>query len=967
MKPRDWEDLISASADPQRCKHYIKLFLESEAREPLNKFTPQQVELFVTLLSGSEALAELLLKHPQWLDLFQDEESTRRPRAEQGLRRQLNLATEPLLKHKDYSGALRETRLFKEREMLRVAIRDLGGIAGVIELTREISAIADVCLSSVYLTCHTQLTERFGQPYHIDYDGKWQTTPFTILGMGKLGGQELNYSSDVDLLFVYADEGNVFKTPPSRKDKSGKGLSNHQFFNRLSEAIIAETSKITSDGMLYRVDMRLRPEGDSGPLSRSLASYENYYSQWGQTWERMMLIKARGVAGDISLAGEFLEMVQPFRYTRNAPARVLHDVTAVKERIEKEVVGTGELDRNIKLGRGGIREVEFIVQTYQILHGGHQPFLHDTQTLPTLKKLERYKLLPFNEVELLAEAYCFFRNVEHRLQMDKNQQTHLLPTERKARERIARLMGFDSLAAFEKKLKQLTTEVRAIYDKHLLTRQEERHDAFPEHVEGYEDEWRSILSKYSFREPDKAFNLIKIFVEGPGFVHVSSRTTELALSLLPRFLSFCPQPDKKQDPKKILSDPDRVLARIDSFITAYGTRALLYETWTNNPQLFELMLFLFDRSEFLAEMAIRVPDMVDELALTGHLRRQKSAEEILKDLRHGIKDEDQKLWITRYHQTEFMRLGLRDILGVVDFESNLVELSALADACLQYALEVVTRQNKLKSPPFAIIGMGKLGGNEITYGSDLDVVYVAPNGVKNLPALQKVAVQVAELLSGLFIIDARLRPDGEKGLLVNTLDSYEDYYRHRGVLWEIQSLSRARFVAGNEKVGTAFITLTRELANFSTPPKNLSTYAPDWKKTMNHMRMRIEKERTPAGQNELAIKTGTGGLMDAEFLAQAFCLETGTYEPNTLSALQKAQAANYSKSLPQLIDNYKKLRLVEGILRRWSYEGETVLPTDSAPFLRVAIRCGFLTAADFSLHLANARKKIREAYQEVFT
>ena len=417
-----------------------------------------------------------------------------------------------------------------------------------------------------------------------------------------------------------------------------------------------------------------------------------------------------------------------------------------------------------------------------------------------------------------------------------------------------------------------------------------------------------------------------------------------------------------------------MLTRLDSFITAYGARAMLFETWTSNPSLFELLLLLFDRSEFLAETAIRTPDLVDELVLSGRLRQRKSAEETLKDLRHGQADKDQRLWLRRYHQAELMRIGLRDILGLADFEQNLTELSALADACLQYALEVVLQKNKLKSAPLVIIGLGKLGGGELNYGSDLDIFFVADSKTKNLPKLQRLAIEVMDLLSSptelgvAFITDARLRPDGEKGLLVNTLPAYEEYYRQRAQLWEIQSLTRTRPIVGDWELGDQFQKLAVMLTNFMQPSLPLAAYTPEWKQEIHHMRQRIEKERAPVGQDALAIKTGKGGVMDAEFIAQTLCLANGWHEPNTLSALQKARDAKVLKQsdAERLIENYRHLRRVEGILRRWSYEGETLLPNDDAPLYRVAVRCGWASADELMQAIAKYRKAIREVYTKVF-
>jgi glutamate-ammonia-ligase adenylyltransferase len=433
-----------------------------------------------------------------------------------------------------------------------------------------------------------------------------------------------------------------------------------------------------------------------------------------------------------------------------------------------------------------------------------------------------------------------------------------------------------------------------------------------------------------------------------------------------------------------LSDPDRVVTRLDSFIAAYGARSTLFELWNSNPAIFDLLVLLFDRSEFLAELAIRTPDMVDVLVTSGRLRRRKTADAALRDLRHGLADADQKLWLRRYHQAELMRIGLRDILGLADPEQYLTELSALADACLQYAVEAIMRRHKLKTPPFVIVGLGKLGGAEIDYGSDLDIIFVAVAPAKNLPKLGRLALEVMDLISTrtelgiVFHTDARLRPDGEKGLLVNTLEAYEEYYRERAELWEIQSLTRARAVAGEMKAGARFQKMTAALTDFSKIGKTAKATRvkkdgdrqdacpTDWKNKIHQMRMRIEKERTPTGKDDLAIKTGKGGLVDAEFIAQTLCLENGWHEANTLRALERGREAGVLRGADKLMEGYRQLRRVEGILRRWSYEGETVLPDEPEPFYRVSVRCGFAAPEEFREALRQWRRAVREVYEGLF-
>ena len=985
-----WSKALKASADPERSKRFLDSLAATTAQDQLKKLSAGSIRVLITLFGGSQALGDLLLAHPEWLAQL-DFEGLKFPRRAQNFQHEVKSFLEPRLREDDYAGALAELRLFKQREMLRIAARDLAHLSDVVKITRELSDLADICLEAVWRVVWQQFTRRFGQPFQQDADGSWQPTTFCVLGLGKLGGQELNYSSDVDVLFVYSDEGEVFKESPAKKKTPHAVMPNHQFFRKLAETFITEVSRVPEEGSLFRIDLRLRPEGDAGPLCRSLESYENYYSQWGQTWERMMLIKTRHVAGDGGLAAEFIEMIQPFRFPRSVSPNVLQEVAAVKDRIEKEIVGAGELERNVKLGRGGIREIEFIVQSLQVLHGGRLPFLQVSQTLPCLEKLERYNLLSKEEVLQLGVAYRFLRDVEHRLQMENNLQTHTIPNDPRLQMRLARLMDFKSLEGFESMLRTHTGNVRQIYDKQLKKESLQAQTIFPEEFDASSGKWEELLAAHSFRDPGTAFQLLREFAKGPGDVHVSPRTTELARQLIPQFLALCPTQSKIPDSKsQVLSDPDRVLTRLVSFIGVYGARVPLLEMWNGNPSTFELMLLLFDRSEFLAEVAIHTPDLIDDLVGTGRLRQRKTAVEILEDLRYGLHDTDQFLWLRRYHEAELMRLGLRDILGLADFEQNLMEISALADACLQYALKVVMHKNKIKNPPFAIIGFGKLGGCEIDYGSDLDVVFVTDSNVKNLSKFQRLAAEVMELLSSrteqgiVFHVDARLRPDGEKGLLVNTLDVYGKYYRQRAQLWEIQALTRVRTVAGDLALGEKFRKLAASLTNFgktssvgsevtklasnakSTKTPYVVSYTSDWKRQIHQMRMRVEKERTPRGQDDLAIKTGKGGLMDAEFIAQVLCLENGWQEANTLRALERGRDTGVLPGADKLLEAYRHLRRIEGILRRWSYEGEVVLPDDPAPYYRVSVRCGFLKPEEFKRALAKWRRAIREVYQKVF-
>ncbi len=970
-----WSSVIEHSADPQRVRHYLAQLAETEAGAWLQQIGTQEAQTAAALFSGSQALSDWLVAHPDQCESLFNLEYVRHPRQVQGLKREIQSWLDRCLAAREYAEALNRIRAFKQREWVRIAIRDLARLAPTDEIIREISDAADVVLDAVYRICWAHTTERFGLPYHLDANERWRPTPICVLGLGKLGGCELNYSSDVDLMFVYAEEGYVFKETPGRGSVIGKGPSNHQFFQRLIEGFIAELTRLTSEGALFRVDLRLRPEGNAGPLARSLSSCENYYAQWGQTWERMMLIKARGVAGDAAMAGEFLETIQSFRYPRSLGDRILREVVETKERIENEVVRVGEIERNVKLGRGGIREIEFIVQTLQLLRAGRLPFLQQPQTLPTLEKLVQYRLMTAADAKALGAAYLFLRDVEHRLQMENNLQTHTIPTDRHDRERLARLMGTDNVQDFDRLLHMHTRQVRRAYDRQLKLEPERPALPLPDGFEGFEGEWRRILAEHSFRQIDNSFRLLEVFIQGPGYVHVSPRTMDLARQLVLKLFALCPQQKPGAVwPANALSDPDRVLARLDSYVGVYGARSTLYEAWAANPLWFELLILLFDRSEFLAEIAIRTPDLIEELVLSGQLRRRKTAAQVLDDLRRARPDEDPGMWLRRYHQAELMRLGLRDILSLADFEQNLVELTGLAEACLQYALETVMRRHRLRTAPFAVIGFGKLGGSELVYGSDLDLSFVTAGPVSKLPKLQGVAAELIQLLSAptemgsAFVIDTRLRPDGEKGLLVNTLPACEKYYRQRAMLWEIQAISRSRCVAGDFKAGRRFERLAAVLTNFKELSMPLAAFQPEWRSEIDRMRDRIEHERTPPGMDALAIKTGAGGLVDAEFIAQMLSLAHGWQEPNTLRALERARREGIlaTNEAGELLSQYTWLRRIEGILRRWSFVGETVLPDDPSPLYRVAVRCGYPSIDAFKAAVAQSRAAIRRIYRGIF-
>src|SRR5437667_9977949 len=438
-------------------------------------------------------------------------------------------------------------RVWKGREMTRIALRELANLAPLEETTAELSQIADICIRRICEHRNAEFQKRYGSP----------DAEFAILALGKLGGAELNHSSDVDLLFLYSEEGRL--TPQ---------FSYHEFFNRLGKKILETFSTRHPEGSLFRVDLRLRPEGSAGPLARSLESMENYYAGFGETWERLALIKARGIAGSRELAYEFLRQHQPFIYPKSATPDLLEEIANTKRRIERDIVGSDKLHRDVKLGIGGIREIEFIVQALQLINGARHPFLQEPSMLKALQALRQLNFLPHEEVLALDNAYRFLRRVEHRLQIEAEQQTHTVPEEPEALGRLARSLRFSSAEDFTAALQARMGAVRPIFQRII-------------------SETPAELAKINleiFNDPKRAAKALGDLERGPGSFHVAPRTRHIARKLHPILLDWLTK----------AADPDATLNQFVRFVEAYGLRSLLFELLVANPHLLELVVKTFD-------------------------------------------------------------------------------------------------------------------------------------------------------------------------------------------------------------------------------------------------------------------------------------------------------------------------------------------------------------------------------------
>lgn len=789
-------------------------------------------------------------------------------------------------------------RRWKGREMLRLALRDIAGWAQVEQTTFELSQLAELCVRSVHDAWLAELTRKWGMP----------GTDFAVLAMGKFGGEELNYSSDIDVIFFFEDDGYV-----------RPGFSRQEFFARFAQKIIGAFSANDAAGPLFRIDLRLRPEGEGGPLARSVESMESYYAGHGETWERMALIKARVVAGSEALGYEFFQRLQSFIYPRAVSHDVLDEISAIKGRIEREIVGAAELRRNVKLGYGGIREIEFVTQTLQLLHGAQHAFLQERNTLKALRALRQLELLPHVEMETLIAAYRWLRAVEHRLQIEQEAQTHTLPARPDEVAALGRSLAASGLLApgeqFERVLAHHTEAVRQIFNKLLRSGKEE-------------EPATSDLS--FFAAPEEARKSLHDLELGVNSV----RTRRLFARLEPLLLDWL----------RRIADPDATLVRVVRFVERYGARGLLYETLLQNPRLLELLIRLFDGSAFLTDLVVRRPQLIEEVARNGDLGTLRTLPEQLAGLARNEEGLPWLDWVGVYRRSQLLRLALRDVLAFASLRELQTEYSALAEACLLFVQQQLGLRNEI-----TVIALGKFGGRELSYGADLDVLYIGHDARAAAELTRAMTQRTSE--GAVFPVDARLRPEGESGPLACPLDGFVAYFeKGRGQLWEAQALTKARPVTGPQQAD--WLEAARAIWRRFGQRENLFS-------EIAAMHRRVVEAR--AGENGLLeFKTGPGGLMQAEFYVQAQQMRAGLWEPNTIEALTALGKRGLIpvEAARRVEDAYLFLRRCESVLRRVHDQSVSALPVDEREQAQLAKRCGFADRAGFFDRYRAAREVI---------
>jgi len=765
----------------------------------------------------------------------------------------------------DEPALKRRLRRLRRRVLLRVMARDLSGAADLAEVCGTMSDLAEASIAAALAWAEAGQAAQSGRPR----GAGGAPQPLVVVGMGKLGGRELNVSSDVDLVFVYPEEGET---------DGAQRLSNHEHFARVGRKLIALLGDITEDGFAFRVDMRLRPYGESGPLVASFEALENYLVSQGREWERYAWIKARALTGGAARERELEAIVRPFVYRRYLDYGTLAAMRRLHAEVRREVERR-ELAEHVKLGPGGIREIEFVVQALQLVRGGRDPELALRPTLAALERLGARRLLPQDAARELAEAYRFLRRVEHRLQYLDDRQTHTLPSGEDDRARVAAMCGFGSWGAFAAALgaqrERVTRHFQAVFA-------ETQDNAAGELWQDDRAALAQALAARGYRDP--AGSAARL-----AAVRASQRYQSLPKDSRRRFDALAPA---LAGAAAASADPDATLARGLALIEAIARRAAYLALLAEHPEALERVARIVAASSWAAEFVTRHPLLLDELLDDRVLYAPPDWGAFGRALRallaaHEGDPERQMDVLREQHQAQVFRLLAQDLAGLLTVERLADHLSALADLTLEAALELAwhqLRRHREGAPRFAVVAYGKLGGKELGYASDLDLIFLHDDPDERAPEVYARLAQKLNLLlttrtaaGVLFATDLRLRPSGASGLMVSTLAAFEQYQEQQAWVWEHQALTRARFCAGDAAIGAAFEAIRERILRRRRDPAALA-------REVLAMRAKMHAAHpNPSGLFD--VKHDAGGMIDIEFIVQFVVLAHAHDQPQLVRNL----------------------------------------------------------------------------------
>lgn len=786
-------------------------------------------------------------------------------------------------------------RLFRHQHMLRIAWRDLAGVAATAETLANLTDLAEVCVDLTLEKLYQEACQVYGEPH--DHAGKPQR--LIVLGMGKFGGHELNFSSDIDLIFSFAEEGET---------TGERALAISEFFTRLGQRLIRVLNEITADGFVFRVDMRLRPYGDSGPLVMSYDAMEEYYQTQGRDWERYAMIKARVVAGDRAAGDELMAMLRPFVYRRYLDFGAFESIREMKAMIDTEVKRKGNLD-NIKLGLGGIREIEFIGQTYQLLRGGGDNSLQVRGIIHVLNALAAKGLIEHIEAAELIESYDFLRRLENRLQMYADGQTHVLPADALIRRSMALAMNvadWDTLAAATA---QHRRRVHDYFNQTFAAPELAGDTAQPAHKlaglwrgDFATDEAQQILAQLGFADAEAVWQQLESFRNTSQVQSLTGAAQQRLDKLMPLLLQALPG----------LKRPAETLKRLLNLLQAIVRRSVYLALLIEYPSALTQMVRLCAASPWMASLLTRYPVLLDELLDPRTLyeipMRAEMQAEINAFVDPVLEDEERAMeHLRKFKQAQMLRVAAMDLAGSLEVFTVSDQLTLLGELLLDKACQLawarmVERHGRptckmngaLYYPVMAVIGYGKLGGREIGYGSDLDLVFLhdsqgdeqqtdGASSVDNNVFFARLAQRLVHVLATqtangrLYEIDTRLRPDGASGMLVSGVQAFDQYQHTQAWTWEHQALIRARMISGNAHLTAEFDRIRRSVLTRQRDAASLRQDVLD-------MRQKMREALGSKQAGQFHLKHDAGGMVDIEFIAQYGVLSCAHATPPLLEA-----------------------------------------------------------------------------------
>lgn len=783
------------------------------------------------------------------------------------------------LKQGDEEALKKHLRLFRRREMLRIIWRDIAGWSDLKETTADLSHMAEACIDFSLATLYDWQCQQLGTPCNAEGEAQ----KMVVIGMGKLGAWELNLSSDIDLIFCFPEEGET--------QNVSRAISNSQFFTKLGQKLIQSLDQNTADGFVFRTDMRLRPFGDGGALALSFSAMEHYYQVHGREWERYAMIKARIVGGDREAGQELMDMLRPFVYRRYIDYGAYDHLREMKAMIDKEVKRKS-MANNVKLGRGGIREVEFIAQVFQLIRGGRERPLQARKVLRVLRHLAEQGTLPDYVVEQLIESYTFLRHTEHRLQAYRDQQTHILPDDAEGQCRLAFSLGFDSwdkfLAALEKHRQQVQHHFEQVFEAPQTDHEEGENlfdDLWNEVLD--EDSAIELLGNQGYRQPDDVIKKLHELRHSRTYSVLSAKGKERLDDLMPLLLGAVGQS----------SNIDITFERLLDLITHIARRSVYIALLVETPLALSQLVRLCSASPWIARFLKQYPLLLDELIDARALYKPPDKEALSNELRQRLSsvpqgDEEQAMDALRHFKhTNLLRVAAADVMEALPLMQVSDHLTWIAEVVLDEALEqawqhmvakhgrpVCTSDGKVCDKGFAIIGYGKLGGIELGYGSDLDMVFLHGGEDPNLMTqgdkpiaipvfFARLGQRLIHLLTAhtpagvLYEADMRLRPDGASGMLVSNLSAFTKYQDEKAWLWEHQALVRARVVAGDPQIAERFVEIRKSILSKQRDKTTL-------RQEVREMREKMRKELDKPPEGMYHLKQGQGGIVDIEFLVQ---------------------------------------------------------------------------------------------------